>query len=397
MEESQPEYWWRSHGKKCAKNTAKPFDKETTEHLLEHAYLLADKISLSKHLNEPSDKNCDSFKWLVTRLPEQNIPESILIKALYDGVCDGKTLNSESQTAHFIANNFKFSKEIGLDRAIQKPALKKPFLELIALEDQLASQGYLTFIHGQNRQFRVPVLLHTFLQQCSSDTKKDDFLLLHVKPKASKKEVEKDILFRKSIIEKGTPDDCHHCPDEKRLLFMNHAAFANGVGENSFEYVTSNRNQSYSVPRFKDIFAYNNYKNLYGKFSGQLDELHKEHIATEKFGTLLLIAIPKEKASEYVYRAEPFGRKKNNEETGLAIPQIIDLLKKQKQPWYSRMFCMPVTADTALDPNSGIKVFAFDTGDPKKLEEWHTKKDNVFAQIAVEIQKQNSTTKKDKK
>ena len=57
-------------------------------------------------------------------------------------------------------------------------------------------------------------------------------------------------------------------------------------------------------------------------------------------------------------------------------------------------FCMPMTWDLTLNPDSGIKTFSFNAANQKKLAAFNKKADALFEKIKKDIERDRNNTGK---
>lgn len=106
------------------------------------------------------------------------------------------------------------------------------------------------------------------------------------------------------------------------------------------------------------------------------------------------MAVPKKTINKQVYLAADGGRRKNVYIAGIGntsnmriIMEALTGSPEKVENIDSLEFCIPMTYDKqgALNPESGIKMFTFNTADPEKLAVYYVHQQKLFAQIGRDL------------
>ncbi len=278
--------------------------------------------------------------------------------------------------------------------SLTDPFIKDMIKQVLKKENELKADYY-TFIHGQRHEYLPQEQLHTFLQCVINKQKTNNqHLLLHVKESVADPELlkqEKEI--RKTLLKNGRTND----EERQRLLFVNWAFFANSsnLGSSSANYITADANvNDYIQLTPERVFSLNNLEHLYPKYQHQLAQLQQEFEEITQRGTCILLAIPKEKIQKHIYLAYVGGPKRKITIEGIGETDDIVLIMKTLESTPEKIadtdkieFCIPMTYDKkgALNPESGIKIFAFTAADKEKLDVYYAHQREIFEQIRNDI------------
>jgi len=296
--------------------------------------------------------------------------------------------NSLSQTEqHMIANLdaiFNFMKNAPSD-------LIEPLFEQVTkIETDLQQKGYYTFVHGQRWEYRLVENWYTKLWSLKNRKSVQDYLFAHVKPQPTTAQLEQDNVTREQLMRVGRTDGA----SRQKLLFMNYALFGNAtnLGSSSADYMASNNNAGNVAISLRETFDHLGYQDIYAKYKEELTQLENEHKELSKYGNLLLVGVPQDKLPECVYLSLTGGAKRTIEIKGVGktddIKLIMDTLRTNPEKiWNSDQleFCMAMTWDMALNPESGIKIFSLNAADQEKLVAFNAKSDELFARIKRDI------------
>ncbi len=274
--------------------------------------------------------------------------------------------------------------------------LENMISQVIKKEKELNNNDYYTFIHGQKSEYLLHEQLHTFLQQLAHNEKSSgEHIALHVKPGIkNSNDLKEQKKLRKHLLQHGIDTR----EDERKLLFVNWAYFSNitRLGASSAYYIKQNCNIGNVRITTEDVFKINHIECLYPKYKDTFEELQKEFKSLTNFGTCILVAIPKKTVNKHIYSSQGYGFKqavaiKNIGETDdmstimetlLNEPEKIDDIDQME-------FCIPMTYDKkgALNPESGIKIFAFTAADQEELDAYYARQKALFEEIKKDIEK----------
>jgi len=279
--------------------------------------------------------------------------------------------------------------------SLTDPFIKNMIENVIEKEIEL-KDDYYTFIHGQRHEYLPQEQLHTFLQ-CVINKQKanNNYLLLHEKElPADQESLKQEKEIRKNLLKAGRTNE----EERQRLLFVNWAFFANSssLGSSSAHYITSDNNvNDYIHLTTEKVFSLNNLDHLYQKYNNQLAQLQREFEEITQRGTCILLAIPKEKIQKHIYLADVYGSKRKILIEGIGETDDIALIMKTLESTPEKIsdtdkieFCIPMTYDQkgALNPESGIKIFAFTAADKEKLKAYYAHQQEIFEQIKKDIE-----------
>ena len=263
---------------------------------------------------------------------------------------------------------------------------------LLLKEKELNQAGYYTFVHGQRREYYLLEKLYTMLWEIQTGKKVHDYIFPWLaKPVIENHELIKESEKRKLLLKEHIPNDRY---DQKDTLFLNYALFANlnNYGESSTHYVAHNWNQHSVKLTPQIIFNLFDNENLYLAFKDEIQDLEKQYSKASDRGNVLLFGIPKDKVHDTVYSAHPFGRPRK-EHASVKLQELMENILAGKIDTDNPIFCMPMTFDLTLNPDSGIKIFPFITGDPDKLKELKAKEEALFEKIRKEAYKRQMAQK----
>lgn len=269
--------------------------------------------------------------------------------------------------------------------------------DIMNKEKDLQDTHY-TFIHGQSNELLLAEHLHTFFQYHDKSYNTLEFLDLRVRKHDQNQEKEQE--YHMQLIEHG----CANMQDKKSVLFMNKSLFGNlstRFDENSAWFIASN-SSTISIPlSLKKVFEIHGCSNLYEKYQSRLEKLQSE-LTSEitRFGTCILVAIPKSTIHEQVFVAWPTGpkttiriKKDGRIITTDKVDMILETLEKEPKNvdnFDKLIFCLPMTTYRGLNPKSDIKFFPFTAANPSRLDVWYTQVHNLFDEIAADIKEQKS-------
>lgn len=254
-------------------------------------------------------------------------------------------------------------------------------------ENQLNQQGYYTFLHGQKWNFHLVEHWYTRLWEIKNAYSAGEFLFVHCKKTCTDtNELDKARQLRYRIL------NGEGAKNRDKILFLNYAFFGNDgrLGSNSADYLLSNSNALHINVSLKDIFTLLDYSKYYKRYEKELKKLEKEHKAISSYGHLVLVAVPKNKISDYVYLSGPGGVPEYTAINGQPtndIALIMDTLTHSPEKISNSdviQFCLVLT-DDILTPTSGLKMYSYNLANQSALNEWQKKSDNLLARIRKDI------------
>jgi hypothetical protein len=257
----------------------------------------------------------------------------------------------------------KFSYDI--DHLTFDPAVIHPIAEkMYAKTQELEENGYAVFFHGHRWALTLLHRLYKDLYQAYYGvTIPADFTFIHLKKPNRFYNAQDEENHRNQILSSMNGWD-----NASDALFMNKPLFGNinFAYSNSFYFFAQNYNEgiAYGVPRIVDIFSYFNADLLYRKYAQELIALETLHANASRYGNLFAIAIPKNMVKQCVFKT----RDNNKDE---------------------REYCLVMTHDIALNPDSGIKVFAFNNPDPDAYAQFAAAYDALITRITHDLTTKN--------
>lgn len=264
--------------------------------------------------------------------------------------------------------------------------------KISSLQSKFEQEGFYPFVHGQRNEYILYEKLFTYLWSLKNNQRIDDFLFAHVKPIPRLGEQYR----RKQLLRTGRT---YNTDNRKLLLFLNYALFGNlyNTGSNSALYIKENNNIGDITLNGKQCFEFAGYSpKLYEQFKDKIAELEKDYKTLSKYGTALVVAVPKDKIHKNIIAVEPGGALKKVEigeysATG-NIETIMRALREDTGSVTdsdSLEFCLIMTADKdgGLNPASGIKIIPVMAASDEKLQELKKKEQELFDAIKKAVQK----------
>jgi hypothetical protein len=183
-------------------------------------------------------------------------------------------------------------------------------------------------------------------------------------------------------------------------LFLNASIFGNAknLGSCSFAYLFSNHDCSDKViEKFSPEFVFSQFKleTSYLKYKKELEhlkELHKQ-ANPEDNGNLLGVVI-KPKDLDKVYLASGSAGKRSARQINGNQLYAMDQIMKEYSKFETILensdqmeFVLPLDKEFALDPYKGPRIYRHNPVDPQKWQEYVNFRDQLFAKIAADIEK----------
>mgnify|MGYP000535299227 CR=1 FL=1 len=316
---------------------------------------------------------------LKEELKEQLIQRNLVLKTLFD-----PTLKDQGPLFCQTFNNNNFDKFLDHPWCV--------FHELLPLISEYVAEEYrqnrIVFFHGQSSVW--PFFSDMYRELISLTSGQDfpkDFIHLRFTTQATL--TEKDVAYL-------TQQGVESTPHRPNLLFVNLHLFSNGDGSNSFRYVTNNSDQSTNHDR-ADFITHVTAIFKEAGCQAELPLLEKELFELKGLydaaiqeqgnkGTLLVISMPPEIASEIAYSAKPGGFINPITIDGKPTTDPTLIAKNYDQVDFENEYCICLT-DRMVDPKNaqqaGIKMKAFDPAIT-----WQTCKTKAYkAALAEFIQK----------
>jgi hypothetical protein len=280
-----------------------------------------------------------------------------------------------------------------LDLFTTNPRMRAMAKEIIDQERAAANNGSYTFVHGQRWEYLFPEMLHTDLQAYHTGKPTNGFIYLHVR---NQERPSKEDKIYKQLMQGGRGEKSD--PKRQFLLFLNGPLFGNtgDDGSSTENYFTLNENVgSVEVP-LKSVFDLHGDGSIYEKYASELETLKKEYDSLSNgHGNIFVITIPKKLAKDYVYLAKPGGYKKtltiNGKETD-DIHSVLSTLTNHPEEASEvdlNEYCLVMVKD-AMNPESGIKMKAFNVADPDKMAAFWKKYENLMTKVKADIEAQQA-------
>jgi hypothetical protein len=277
--------------------------------------------------------------------------------------------------------------------------------QILHKEKELIDQNYEVFYHARRWQYGFLTDVYDMLYEYKSGKELHDFMFTQlddpVVGKVSDKFYVAETEIRKRLMKEGNPYDSNNNSfgrvNRQRLLFLNKFLFGNlrNLGSCSMYYFLRNANIGDITFSVKEIFNMFGLNDAYQAFADELQQLQKEHNTLSKYGEMLQIAIPKDNVDKSVYHTEPggptleFALTGDGEKTTTTDIKTI-LADLDKNPQDIAEFVLVETRDKlgGLNPESGIKVFSYNTVEPAKLTAFKEKEKALFERIQNWMRKQ---------
>ena len=313
--------------------------------------------------------------------------DMIIKKVLYNKYFNAQdSFSCLSQTEQHISTNIEPIVN-GMSHYFINPDFLNMSTYIIAKEQELKNQDYYTFIHGQRWEYQLAEEWYRFLWELRKQKPIQDYVFPHLKQEET--DLDKEQKVREQLLKgKGI--------DHQRILFTNYALFGNStkLGSSSAHYFVDNANVGNIHISLEDVFRLHGYLPYYKKYKRKLKRIEREHKKLSKHGNLLLIAVPEDKLKDCVYSCE---RSLNIQEIGETddIKIIMDTLRTNQEKLGNSdqvEFCMIMTWDLALNPDSGLKMFSYNAADQEKLTAFNEKANALFEKIKKDIEQDRNNT-----
>lgn len=193
---------------------------------------------------------------------------------------------------------------------------------------------------------------------------------------------------------------------ERDYLHMNFSLFGNPEDEtcNSLFYFVHDVNRNSSKTSFDTMFKQFNLGDYYKKYQDDFDQLERLHSKATINGNLLLLSFTPHQASKLISTHEipisinlPLGY--TYQMSSKNVPTIINNIKKRvalknrhsdtdaSENWINNWYAMmPITKKT-LDPETGPRVYSFNTADPDVMANYEKIRRELFDKIKSDIEK----------
>lgn len=232
--------------------------------------------------------------------------------------------------------------------------------KIYEVSQTLEQQNYAVFFHGQRWALTLLQRIYKDLYQAYyKTTVRDDFTFIHFKPPNKNYNQEEEKTRRTSIIASK-----NGWWNISYALFMNKPLFGNvnfGLS-NSFYFFANNYNEgvAINVPDMKDIFSFFHAESIYQTYETELRMLQNLHRDASIYGNMLAIAIPKSIVKDCVFKTR-------------------DNSKDERE------YCLVMTHDIGLNPDSGIKVLHFNAPDEAKYQQFEAAYNELMTRIVRSI------------
>lgn len=263
---------------------------------------------------------------------------------------------------HYKAHSKAIAEHIFTHEAFKEGSVQEMFLQAYAKQKEEQAHNKYLFYHAR-------MAVWDFF----SDLKKCAYNIAH-----QDKEVGDDYVFLR--FGKGK-SDYTHATKGADALWMNAALYGNisRRGSCTASLVLHGHDMSYGPARLgispKTIFTEQGLQKYYPNCAQELTKLQQLHHEAHDngVGNLLGISIP-EHALERICIPQIESRKLQAE------------LIKNKQIDDTYEFVLPLTADYALDPKKGPRMYSFNATDQEKYAEYAHYRDQLFAKLARDVQ-----------
>lgn len=330
-----------------------------------------------------------------------------LAQDFYDNVIDTAALTISEQ--HILSTPNIFKKN---DSEYQSDERMKRMVASIIQAERDHQKDYYTFVHGQRWDYFFAEKMFTDLWSVHHGKEVKDYLFAHVR---NRDDASTEKKIYKEVMANGRGENRQH------LLFLNAPFFGNttNVGSSTARYFAWNGNVGNVELPLKKVFELHGDTDVYEHHKQKIDALQQEYATLGNgHGNVLFFAIPKKLAKDYVYLAKPGGYKKQLRvevvspsmssfkkfffgegyiKTTDDLHEVVDTLTHHpekikessgrlgKNPVDENEFCLIMVKD-AMNPESGIKVKAFNVADPKKMQKFWKKYDTLMAGIKADIE-----------
>ena len=370
------------------RRAAQQFCDAANDHLEEIDPMLLSILPLQ------DDKNTRTLLDKLEKL-HKNDPDNVEIRlkmSILQKVCKPNLqIQHDTQTEHHLKNNTLSFSSFSPSSELYKLASR------VNKKERELQETHYTFVHGQRWEYQFAETVFTHLQELKNKKQYPDFLFAHVKEIPTNQQEEENI--HHNLLQNGRTDT----NSRQRLLFMNYAFFGNNAnrGSSTAYYVASNANVGHVKINLRKIFEWNGLKYIYDKYQSELEALQKNHSKLSNMGNLVFLAIPKDIVDECVFPAVSGGLKKTivtkkgwlwNSKTN-KTSELLEAIKDGKvKDTDKQEFCLIMTNSKhgGLNPESGIKIFDFNTVDKDKWAAYKAKEDSLFRRIENDIKKSRS-------
>lgn len=306
--------------------------------------------------------------------------------------------NLPLQTQCHLKNNVKVLASGLVRKYLETPELRNLW-EAINYKEYQLHEDYYTFVHGQKNQLYWPEKLYTFLWSKRYKKPVKDFLFAHVKPALDPSCDASGEEERHRVFLLNNRKFAHKETIYKRILFMNYALFANDGwhGNNSAYLISQNFSWNHAGVFLKaaDVCDLLGYARIYEEFAPEIEELASGYKNLSVFGNALLIAVPKNDIQHYVFLTDDNGRRRSiyiegigkTDDIKIIMEAIINTPEKLKTSDLLQFGLVMFHKNGGLDPETGIKVFPFITGDQDKIAMFNRKEEILFEKIERALQR----------
>jgi hypothetical protein len=220
--------------------------------------------------------------------------------------------------------------------------------------------GYTTFFHGHQWKLTLLQRIYKDLYQVYYKTRvPDDFTFTHLKQPNKYYDSVQEQTKRADIIASK-----NGWLNIDSALFLNKPLFGNinFRFSNSLYFFAKNYNEGVAtgVPDIEQLFSFFNADELYKKYEAEFQNLKKIHAQASTYGNMLVIAIPHHLVSEYVFKTRHTDKDQ-------------------------REYCLVMTHDFALNPESGIKIISVNEPDQHKLQQFEIAYNELMNKILPHI------------
>jgi hypothetical protein len=272
---------------------------------------------------------------------------------------------------------------------------------IITTEEDEQAQGKYTFVHAYSWRVRFLQDIDAHLRSTIYDTPRHP-LSLRFSKQPNLQSGDKHLSTRKELIGNGVKR--YYAIEEnkqKYMIFMNYALLANQMGSNTLQYIAHNRCNHPPDIMLDKIFKHLDLEDYLSKYRIELEELQALHQQASIFGAGVLFSFTPQMLKESVYICDAGGPKRRASIEGIGetddVKLILDTLRTTPEKIHDLddlEFVFVVTKDCGLNPHvieaGGVKTIPFNAADPDKLALYESKRDELMAKIAADVQTQRN-------
>ncbi len=331
----------------------------------------------------------DEIKQLVTIKSLEQQREEKMIEHLHNPI-----LLPSKHLAKYQELDPRFIEDIIKTKSIDQ------FISALDKAVDLNNQGYIAFFHGQNEKYALINDLGTqLLFQLAGQKKPADFYFLRLKSHDFKKiNLDPQEATTQIIEEQQDFMKWFNSGKGEDYMALNLFPFGNIGNEARYthyyvenKYSQDETNYDYLL---KSIFDDLEIPNFSAKERQKIYNLLDLAVKTYQTGRLIVIGLPYNVVSERVFTYKDFGG-------SISIDQLIEKLGKQENLSFRELdefHCvMPLTPASGLNPESGVKIYNFDSPVSKKAQQEFDKAKQDFIDGVINSLKESGDLERSQK